>query len=106
MTNACLTSSNGFIKVEGQIAPANPGPDATGNSSNGDKASSLLFGGTEEGGSIIKTRHQHLFRMHEMRSRGRVQPSVKDGGMAGARDGREGKPKKATWEVMTSQWLS
>lgn len=84
------------------MAWANAGPDSSGPSSNGDRASSLLFGGTEGGmggGSIIKTRHQHLFRMHEMRSRGRVQPSVKDGGrtqgrsggMDGAREGGEGR---------------
>lgn len=89
MTNARRTRSNGFIKVEGQVVSANPGPDATGPSSNGGEASSLLF---REAG-IIKTGRRRLFRMHESRSWGRVQPSVKDGGrkegrMDRARGGR------------------
>lgn len=89
MTNARLTRSNGFIKVEGQAVSANPGPDTAGPSSNGGEASSLLFG---EAG-IIKMGRRRLFRMHESRSWGRVQPSVKDGGrkegrMDRAREGR------------------
>lgn len=85
MTNARLTRSNGFIKVEGQAVSANPGPDATGPSSNGGEASSLLF---REAG-IIKTGRRRLFRMHKSRSWGRVQPSVKDGGRKeGRKEGR------------------